>query len=287
MGVEAIQEPGGLQGRLVRSGGAILSVLDSGGEGDPIVLLHGLGGHASEWEETTSALRRTFRVLAVDLRGHGNSTARPKDVSPAALIGDVVAVISSLVGAVPVTLVGQSLGGHLAMLVAGRRPDLVGRLVMVESGVRGGTEASVQQVETWLRSWPASFADRSVASRWFEGQGMTPGAARAWSNGLRAGEGGLLPAFQADVLVQTLRLLDAEARWSDWTGVSQPTLLVLGQHGAINPNEVWEMVCARPEAVTSHCIVDGGHDIHLDQPTVWLDLLLRFLTSQTPGTGRP
>jgi pimeloyl-ACP methyl ester carboxylesterase len=286
MGVEATQQPGGLQGRLVQSGGAILSVLDSGGEGDPIVLLHGLGGHAGEWEQTTSALQRTFRVLAVDLRGHGNSTTRPKDVSPAALVGDVVAIMSSLVGAVPVTLVGQSLGGHLAMLVACRRPDLVGTLVMVESGVRGGTEASVQRVETWLRSWPASFADRSVAFRWFECQGMTPGAARAWSNGLRAGEGGLLPAFDADVLVQTLRLLNAEAKWSDWTGVSQPTLLVLGQHGAINPNEAWEMVCARP-AVTSHCIVGGGHDIHLDQPTVWLDLLLRFLTSQTPRTGHP
>src|SRR5699024_4134871 len=112
------------------SAGVTIGYRDSGGWRPPVVLLHGLAGSGREFVATAEALPE-FRVILVDLRGHGESTRRPRDLGRAAYVADVVGVIESVVGG-PVALVGQSMGGHTAMLVAAVRPDLVGRLVLLE-----------------------------------------------------------------------------------------------------------------------------------------------------------
>ena len=61
-----------------------LSLLDFGGNGPPVLLLHGLAGHAAEWRETASWMADGHHVLALDERGHGHSTRVPEDVSPQA-----------------------------------------------------------------------------------------------------------------------------------------------------------------------------------------------------------
>lgn len=100
------------------------------------MLLHGLAGHAGEWEATARPLGRRHRVVAVDQRGHGRSERYPGDVSRAAYVADVVAVIERL-GMGAVALIGQSLGGHTAMLTAAACPELVDALILVEAGADG------------------------------------------------------------------------------------------------------------------------------------------------------
>src|SRR6266511_2165482 len=91
--------------------GVSLACLDFGGDGPPVLLLHGLAGHAAEWAETAGWLTAYHRVLALEQRGHGRSDRAPTDVSRAAYVIDAVAVIEAL-ALQPVILIGESLGGH-------------------------------------------------------------------------------------------------------------------------------------------------------------------------------
>ncbi|MEY9846610.1 alpha/beta fold hydrolase [Streptacidiphilus sp. MAP5-3] len=94
----------------------------------PLVLLHGLGEGAADWGGVLPALARDRRVHAVDLRGHGDSDW-PGDYSLELLRDDVLGFLDAL-GLERVDLVGHSLGGVVAYLVAAEQPGRVARLVL-------------------------------------------------------------------------------------------------------------------------------------------------------------
>ncbi|WP_438363973.1 alpha/beta fold hydrolase [Streptomyces viridosporus] len=82
--------------RVVVRDGVRLVCRDRGGPGKPVVLLHGLAGHAGEWEVVASRLIARYRVVTVDQRGHGASERHPQAVSRAAYVADVVATVEQL-----------------------------------------------------------------------------------------------------------------------------------------------------------------------------------------------
>jgi len=260
-----------------------LAYAEAGAGDHPVVLLHGLAGTAQEWSATMRALGGTHRVIALEQRGHGHSTRRPQDVTRAAYVGDVVALIERIGGG-PVTLVGQSMGGHTAMLVAAEHPGLVSRLVMVEAGVGGGGDAALAPVERWLRSWPASFPDRDAFIDFFmsAGRGKDPG--ESWADGLQFDAGGLVPCWDADVLVEALRAVLVLPRWRAWESVTAPTHLVLAERSDIPTEQVDRM--RRRERVDVTTIAGAGHDLHLDRPHTWLDTLDGLLTDTSDPEGR-
>src|SRR5437763_3982373 len=172
--------------------------LDHGGSGPPVVLLYGLAGHAREWDRTAGWLSAAHRVVVLEQRGHGRSTRRPADVSRAAFVDDAAAWVERLeLG--PVTVVGQSLGGHTAFLLAARRPGLVRALVVAEAAPEPDPEAPAS-VRAWLNAWPVPFRDRAAAIAHF---GDTEWG-RSWADGLEMASDGLRPAFDAEVMVECL-----------------------------------------------------------------------------------
>src|SRR5207244_6325416 len=81
-----------------------------GGKGPPLILVHGLGGAASNWTELTPLLLERYRLLVPDLPGHGGSTALPA-VSGLEPFADRVALVAEREGMLPAAVVGHSLGG--------------------------------------------------------------------------------------------------------------------------------------------------------------------------------
>ena len=179
--------------------GCRLRAVDYGGNGRLVVLLHGLAGHAREWDDTASWLVPGHRTVALDQRGHGQSERRPADVGRAAFVADVEAWIEAL-HLSPVVLIGQSLGAHTAFLTAARRPDLVSALVVAEATPQADPGAP-GSVGSWLESWPAPFASREEAVAYFGGDTLW---ARAWTTGLEERAGALWPAFEIPVMVAAL-----------------------------------------------------------------------------------
>jgi len=109
---------------------------EPGGAGRPALLVHGWLDSSDTWIHLLPALRRTRRVVTLDLRGHGSSSAPDSTYDAAELAGDLARVIRALdLGAAVV--VAHSMGGSLASRLAVEQPDLVHALVLVDPDYGG------------------------------------------------------------------------------------------------------------------------------------------------------
>jgi pimeloyl-ACP methyl ester carboxylesterase len=254
--------------------GVGLACADFGGVGPPVMLLHGLGGYAEEWAETASWLVNSHRVLAPDARGHGASERCPPDVSRTAHVGDVDLWVRHF-SLAPVLLVGQSLGGHTAFLVAARRPELVAGLVVVEATPQPEPDVT-ENVQRWFESWPVPFPSRDAALAFFGDDTLW---ARAWVGGLEATAEGLRPRFEVEVIIASLKEVAEFDYWDEWRTVQSPTLVVRAESG-VSSDLALRMIELQPKARLVE-VADARHDVHLEQPAKWRRALESFLEERT------
>jgi pimeloyl-ACP methyl ester carboxylesterase len=257
--------------REIANNGVRLSYLDNDGDGPVVVALHGLAGTGDEFIATAAAVGGPYRFVFPDLRGHGNSTRQPADVSRAAFVDDVAVVIRHVSPGKPVTLAGQSMGGHTAILAAANFPDLVTRLIVLEATVAGGGDPV--RIGDYFRSWPIPFASVGAAEK-FIGQDAL---SQSWIAHLEPLEGGgLVPAFHADVMEKVMEGV-SDPRWEEWKSVTAPATAVFAAKSMFSNGEQADFVAARPG--TRRVQLSGGsHDAHLDDTAEWAAVLTRALT---------
>ncbi len=107
--------------RSVRVNGITLHYLDWGPAGaPPVVLLHGITGHARVWDRLAERLVPGRRVLALDQRGHGDSDAAPDDDYRVGTMADDVAAFAGSLELERFALLGHSMGGRIAIQYAAR-----------------------------------------------------------------------------------------------------------------------------------------------------------------------
>ncbi|RYZ03801.1 MAG: alpha/beta hydrolase [Myxococcales bacterium] len=126
---------------------------DAEGEGPPLVLVHGLGDDRHIWRLLRSTVSSRFRTIALDLRGHGESTGA-LDYDPFGLHRDIGAVVDAERLDCPL-LVGHSLGGVAVSAYAARRRTL-GVINIDQPLELSGLAASVQRLKDDLHELPAS-----------------------------------------------------------------------------------------------------------------------------------
>lgn len=153
----------GLQGlapvthAFAESDGLRLHALDFGGQGPPLLLLHGVGGHAWMWHEVVRDLAGTCRPIALDLRGYGDSQWSPgRAYSTDQHVRDAAALLDFL-GIERVDVAGFSWGGLIGLGLAAREPNRVGHLAMID------IPPSFTQSETEIPRLPGRFEDRRDA----------------------------------------------------------------------------------------------------------------------------
>ncbi|HUP92463.1 MAG TPA: alpha/beta hydrolase [Solimonas sp.] len=120
------------------------------GSGAPLVLIHGLGSSHLDWEHQVPDLAAGYRVLALDLRGHGRSDKPAGQYSIALFAGDVAALMQAQ-GFAGAHVVGLSLGGAIAFQLALDHPQLVKTLVIVNSGPHAVMETFAQKFAIRMR----------------------------------------------------------------------------------------------------------------------------------------
>jgi pimeloyl-ACP methyl ester carboxylesterase len=111
-----------------------LNLLEWSAEGVPLLLLHGFGNEAHIWDDFAPGVAPYYRTLALDHRGHGDSDWDPeRRYEHEAMVEDVESATSEL-GIERLVLIGHSLGGRIATLFAGRHPERLAGLVIVDVG---------------------------------------------------------------------------------------------------------------------------------------------------------
>jgi len=103
------------------------------GEGEPVLLLHGLGSSIRDWEWQVPLFAQQYRVITCDIRGHGRSSKPPGPYSISQFTADVVELLHQL-QVDPAHILGLSMGGMIAFQLAVDHPQLVKSMVIVNSG---------------------------------------------------------------------------------------------------------------------------------------------------------
>ncbi|MBK1660911.1 bifunctional 3-oxoadipate enol-lactonase/4-carboxymuconolactone decarboxylase PcaDC [Paracraurococcus ruber] len=143
-----------------------------------VLLMHSLGTTLQMWDPQAEALAQRYRVIRMDMRGHGLTEASPGPYTMAMLAGDALAVLDSL-GIEKAHVGGVSIGGHIAMQVAARAPQRVLSLLPCDTALEFGGAANWQErMDMVAAKGLAAVADATMV-RWVLDQSL------ASSKGLR------------------------------------------------------------------------------------------------------
>jgi 2-succinyl-6-hydroxy-2,4-cyclohexadiene-1-carboxylate synthase len=248
------------------------------GAGEPLVLLHGFSGSGANWAEPVAHFARKFRVVTIDLIGHGQTESpdNPKRYAIEQAAADLIAILDAL-DMPRVNLLGYSMGGRLALYAALAYPMRFGRLVL-ENASPGLKTAAERE---------ARIASDEALARRIEGQGI-PAFADYWTN---------LPLFatQSDEvharlheqrlanhavgLAGSLRGMGTGAQPSLWGRLGElklPTLLLCGAlDGKFREiNEEMHTLISPSKLV----VIEGaGHTTHVEQSERFRGEVERFL----------
>jgi pimeloyl-ACP methyl ester carboxylesterase len=252
-----------------------------GGAGEPVVLVHGLGGAASNWIELAAPLARRQRVIVPELPGHGGSSplAAAPNLNPYA---DQIAGVLERERIVGAAAVGHSFGASIALRLAMRHPRLVRALVLAgAAGISSRRRAAVYGLGLTAAIQPgrriAPFARRIARSARlrtlaFGGWGAAdPGALPA-----RAAEGFLAgPAKHSDTLTAARALLQEDPRL-ELAGVACRCLVLWGGRDTqVGVADAFEY--ARRLRGRLRVIADCGHLLIGERPDACLDAVETFI----------
>jgi len=138
-----------VESRRIRVGDVELHC-EVAGSGEPLLFLHGLGSCSEDWKDQIDYFRDRYRVVACDLRGHGQSSKPRQRYSIESFAEDVAALLRKLQTG-PAHVVGLSLGGMVAFQLAVDAPELVRSLVIVNSGPAVPAGTFKQRLPLYIR----------------------------------------------------------------------------------------------------------------------------------------
>jgi pimeloyl-ACP methyl ester carboxylesterase len=250
------------------------------GEGEPLVLVHGLGGAAANWVELAPGLSRRRRVLVPDLPGHGGS--EPLGVPVVSAYSERVLRLMEVEGMLPAPLVGHSFGALVALRAAVRRPDAVSGLVLAAgAGISSRRRLARAVVTTLGLVRPGRIAARA------RGRIASSRLARSAAFGRwGAADPAILSpdaveAFLAPQLLHTdtwsagRALVDADPRL-ELDRVRCPCLVLWGARDAMVPvSDGFEY--ARRLGASLRVVAGCGHLLIAERPDACLDAIGSFL----------
>jgi esterase len=242
--------------------------------GHPVVILHGVYGNQANWLPHARLLAERFAVYGVDARNHGQSpwaqSQRLED-----MMNDVAQTLEAL-ALQQVYLIGHSMGGKTAMLLALRRPDLVGKLVGVDIAPVDYHKSDDGIVQHLLDLPLAELQSRTQADEWLA-QWVPEKGVRDFllTNVVRDAEGWLawrinLPVIQRD--------FGEVAGWPQHSEKFEgPTLFIRGRNSNyLLPKYEAETLAQFPHARIA-TVPNAGHWVHSEQPEQVQRLLQEFL----------
>lgn len=270
--------------------GVTLHVSEAGDPDAPaVVWLHGMLGHAYEWDTATAGVAERFRVVAIEQRGHGRSS-HPGDYRLSLLVADMTAALDRLELERP-HLVGHSMGGLVATVLAGQQPWRVDRLVLLDIGPDSLTTS-------WGREQLPAILRRFVGMTFHDVDEATD----AWLAEDPLADRGLLRHYVAHALVPTgtgryrwcfdaggldtfLAHADPSELWTAVDRVRAPTLLVRGEHShLLSPSDARRVVDRLAHGRLLE-IAGASHDLGVQQPVAVAEACLAWLARAETGPG--
>jgi len=251
------------------------------GAGTPLVILHGLFGSKRNWSSIARILGEQRRVFTVDLRNHGQSPWDPSH-DYASLADDVARFIEERVGS-PAAVLGHSMGGKVAMILALTRPELVERLIVVDIAPAASSGTLIKALHA-MKAVPLAAYTRRTEVEAALADAIPDVAVRAFLvTNLAGGSEGLSWTLNLEALDRHADAILGFPEIPPGRRFVKPTVfLVGGRSDYVRPEHHAEIQRLFPAAVIE--TIDGaGHWVHADAPGSFVEAVARFLDASAPS----
>lgn len=255
--------------RWVERDGLRLRALEWGTTGPGVLLLHALTGRASSWSRVARALARDCHVVALDQRGHGESSRAPGLYGSLEFARDAAKAIDALSIGPAVVVVGHSMGAINAVALAAARPDLVRGLILEDQSVATSSRAEGRELAEWMATWPLPFPDEAAVRAYFDAAGFGPSLAPYEFASMKRTARGIEPAFDLADMAEIASEWDTRNYWDELERVNCPVLVLRGANG-MYPREEHEDMARRAKQGDLVEIEGAQHFVHADQPDAYV-----------------
>lgn len=234
-------------------------------DGEPWVLLHGLGAVAATWLPVMRALRRNCRVLVPELSSLGGTRGPRAGLGVLQGAWMVARLIEKELRGRPANVAGISLGGWTAVRLALRRPDLVSRLALIDAG--GYRDQDWDAIEALVRVDDLDGIDRLYKALF---------ARVPWF--LDLSRQGFLDTYTSPSVTEILEDLEEHDTYhdDDLARLRMPTALIWGEKDGLFKVEVARAMAAALPQVHLEVIPDCGHAVHIECPRKLVEAIERF-----------
>lgn len=262
----------------VQVNGVNLAV-EEAGHGVPLLLLHGFPLSSQMWASVLPALAEAVRVVAVDLRGFGDSEAPPDGYTMDSLAADALGVADAL-GLTRFAVAGHSMGGYVALRMAARSPERLVGLMLVDSRAEADDEAGRRRREEAiariLGGGRVEFLDDFIPN-------LVAPATRQRAPRLLEELRAMAERVPDRVLAGCLAgMRDRSDSRPLLTALPVPLLVMVGEEDTITPPaSAQAMVSAAPRA-TLACIAGAGHSPPVERPVAAAEAMLAFVAGHFP-----
>ena len=262
-------------GELGRAGTRLRYWLHGPPEGPLVVCTHGLSlDHRAFDDQIAALVGAGYRVLTWDIRGHGASQPMGPEMSIAAAVDDLLALLDA-VGANRVVLVGESFGGMITQDALSGHPERVAAMVVIGAPELGDRPGPVMRTLQRLRIqmiklWPDALLRKVFATMVTKHPQVRDYVAEATRQLSK-------PAFVA----VSAAAMDGHLREADAPTHGRPLLLV---HGTAEERPVARAMLrwAQRDPAARHEVIEGGHLVHQENPSEFNAILLDFLEDHAP-----
>lgn len=262
---------------FVENGNAKL-YYEVGGEGQPLVFIHAGVADSRQWNNEFARFGQDFHVLRYDMRGYGKSVPVEGEFTH---IGDLIAVLDHHAFHGPLTLVGCSMGGTLAMDFALGHPERVKGLVMVGSGPSGlnlevPDHPKMAEAEAAYETGDLDQLAELEAQIWFDGMGRSAQQVDQAMRALALEMNRLALAHEAKGLGK--RKPDTDVPAAERLGELQiPILVILGENDIPYLQAAAEYMIDHIPSTRKYILEDAAHLPNMDQPEAFQRAVRSFL----------
>jgi pimeloyl-ACP methyl ester carboxylesterase len=267
--------------------GNTLAYIDEG-EGEPLILIHGLGSYIPAWKKNIATLSNHYRVIAVDLPGFGKSYKSSNEYSMS-FFAETVLKLQEALGINSATWVGHSMGGQISLNAALTYPDKIKRLVLVSPA--GFEQFSDQEgammtqfvTPASIKSTPDSMVRQTFRTTFYD---FTEEAAFMAEDRVAIRGSDDFDGY-ARAYAESVQAMLEEPVYDQLPKISQPTLIIFGKQDALIPNKQ-----LHPQLTTQQVAENGqgqlpnsqlqiidkaGHFVHFEQSKQVNNAILKFL----------
>jgi len=245
------------------------------GSGPVLLLVHGFPLDHTMWSEQLEALSGSYRVVAPDLRGFGQSEGQDEKTTMREFADDLAGLLDALGVREPVNLCGLSMGGYIAWQFWRHHRDRLGRLILCDtravSDSAEGAQGRVALARTVLEKGSMPVAD-SMLPKLFDPRNLESGAAYIEATQQ------VMASTRPTTIAAALRgMAERPDMTAELPRIEVATLLLCGESDEITPPDEMRTVAAAIPNAMFHVIYGAGHMSPLERPERVNHLILDFL----------